>query len=444
MHPTAAVIRAVDIAARIQSGQATAVEVVREHLGRIAALDEDLGAFQLVRGEPAMAEATELDARADRATLPLAGVPVAVKDCFDVAGEPTRLGTAATSASPAECDDELVRRLREAGCIVIGKTRMPELAIWGFTSSAAFGVTRNPWDRNLDPGGSSGGAAVAVATGMAALSLGSDGGGSIRIPAAYCGVFGLKPGSGVLPLPGGHPEHWYGLSSCGPLTRTVADAAAMLAVLRGEPAGEPVAPGRLRVAMSVRSPSPVAQADDHNRRAVLRAGRQLDELGHRVTIADPPYSPLLMSRWTRHWHAGIAQDAHGLPASKLEPRTRVMAAKGRRVQHLGGPRRGVATAWRQKMISWLEDYDVLLTPSVAAGPIPAGCMDGRGYVSTLLKSAAAVPFTGAWNLAGLPAAAIPIGVSGNRPRSVQLIGRPGSEALLLSLAAQLEEFIPPG
>lgn len=444
MRPNSTVVPALDMARRVQSGQAAATQVVREHLDRIAALDDELGAFQVVRAELAMAEAAELDARRDRAALPLAGVPVAIKDNFDVAGEPTRLGSAATPAAPAERDDELVRRLREAGCIVIGKTRMPELAIWGFTSSAAFGVTRNPWDRELDPGGSTGGGAVAVATGMAALSLGTDGGGSLRIPAGYCGVVGFKPGTGVLSLPGGQPQHWYGLTSSGPIARSVADTAAMLAVLEEKPGHELAAPGALRVAMSLRSPSPIARPDQHNREAVQQAGRRLVELGHQVTSDNPPYSPLLISRWTRHWHAGIAQDARGLPPTQLEPRTRVMVAKGRRVQRLGGPRPGVAAAWRRRMSAWLESYDILIMPTVATVPPAAGSMDGRGYLPTLLSTAAAVPYTPAWNLAGLPAAAIPTGVSSDgRPQSVQLIGKPGDEAVVLALASQLEQFQAP-
>lgn len=435
---------ALDMAAQVCTGQTSATDILRRHLDRIADLDKELGAFQVVRADRAMAEAAALDARRDRDSLPLAGVPVAIKDNFDVAGEPTRLGSAATSDRPAEGDDELVRRLREAGCIVIGKTRMPELAIWGFTSSGAFGVTRNPWDRTLDPGGSTGGGAVAVATGMAALALGTDGGGSLRIPAAYCGVVGFKPGSGVLPVPGGHATHWYGLTSAGPVARTVGDADAMLAVLEGRPCAGLATPGPMRVAVSLRSPSPVGKPDDHNRDAVVQARRRLESLGHRVTVADPPYSPLLTGRWGRHWHAGVAQDAKALPSARLEPRTRVIVAKGRRVQRLGGPRAGAAAAWRRRMIAWLAAYDVLLTPTVASGPPAAGWGDGRGYLTTWAKSAALVPYTPAWNLAGLPAAAIPTGAGADgRPRSVQLVGKPGEEATVLSLASQLEAFKPP-
>ena len=195
-----------------------------------------------------------------------------------VAGHPTRYGSLAASTTPARRDDELVKRLRRAGAVVVGKTRMPELAAWGFTQSA-LGMTRNPLNPDRDPGGSSGGSAAAVAAGMAALALGTDGGGSIRIPAAYGGLVGLKPGSGELPLPGGADEHWFGLTAPGPLARTAADAAVMFAVLAGRDAvgaRQAVAAGGAfgRVAVSLRSPSPVAELTAENRaRSSARVGK---------------------------------------------------------------------------------------------------------------------------------------------------------------------------
>jgi amidase len=430
------------IARQVRSGEVSAVEVMLEHLARVAELDPALGAFQIVRTERALAEAAEVDARPDRATLPLAGVPVAIKDNIDVAGEPTRHGSAATPPEPVSADDELVRRLRAAGCVVIGKTRMPELAAWAFTSSAAYGITRNPWNRQLDPGGSTGGGAVAVATGMAALALGTDGGGSLRVPAAACGVVGFKPASGDVPLPGGAAEHWYGLTAAGPLARSVADAAAMLAALGG-PDPKITKPRKLRVAVSLKSPSPVGRPDAHVRGSVEYAQQTLEMLGHRVERADPPYSPLLISRWTRLWHAGVALDARDLPLALLEPRTRTMVSKGRRVQLLGGPRRTAANRWRARALAWLEQYDVLITPVVAAAPPIAGSLDGRGYLSTLRVAAAGVPYTQAWNLAGLPAMTVPIGIGeDHRPQAVQMIAKSGDEAVLFGLAQQIERFRP--
>jgi amidase len=212
-------MRAVDIARAVRERRLTPEAVIRAHLDRMAEADPVIRAFQAVRADGALADAEALGRRDDLGTLPLAGVPVAVKDNIDVAGLPTRYGSAATRSAPARRDDELVRRLRQAGAIPIGKTQLPELAIWPFTEPAAFPATRNPWDRSRTPGGSTGGGAAAVATGMAALALGSDGGGSIRVPAACCGVTGIKPGPGVVPLAGGASQHWHGLTAFGPLAR---------------------------------------------------------------------------------------------------------------------------------------------------------------------------------------------------------------------------------
>jgi amidase len=438
------------LAARVRSGASTAVEVARAHLDRIAARNPVLGAFQASDAERVLAEAGGVDARPDRFALPLAGVPVAVKDNVAVAGYATRHGSAATSRTPARRDDELVKRLRRAGAIVIGTTRMPELAAWGFTHSA-LGTTRNPLDPSRDPGGSSGGSAAAVAAGMAALALGTDGGGSIRVPAAYCGLVGLKPGSGEVPLPGGAAEHWYGLSAVGPLARTAADAALLLAVLSGRDpadavravggtgAGDPG--GDLRVAVSLRSPSPVTELRPANRLATVGAAVLLRSGGARLAAADPPYPRSLASHWSVRWQAGVARDVAelGLDLDAIEPRTAAVVRQGRRVLRLGGPRPATAAAWRERFLNWLDAgrHDVLLTPAVAGPPVTAGGLRHRGYLTTLLLSAARVPYTQAWNLAGLPAVAVPVRVSG-QPVAVQLVGRPGAELALLAVAARLE------
>ena len=231
-RPALAGKSAIEIASLVRSRAVSPVDVIAEHLKRIEALDGEIHAFQLVRRERALAEAATLAAQANLDVLPLAGVPVAIKDNVDVAGEPTRHGSAATTESPADHDDELVRRLRAAGAIVIGKTVMPELAIWPFTEPEAFlPPTRNPWNAERTPGGSTGGGAAAVATGMVPLALGSDGGGSLRIPAACCGIVGLKPGTGVVPLARGAAHHWLGLTEFGPMANSAADLALMLDVL---------------------------------------------------------------------------------------------------------------------------------------------------------------------------------------------------------------------
>jgi amidase len=443
--PELTALPATALAARVRSGASTAVEVARAHLRRIAERDPYLGAFQASDAERVLAEAGGVDARPDRFALPLAGVPVAVKDNVAVAGYATRHGSAATSPTPARRDDELVKRLRRAGAVVVGTTRMPELAAWGFTHSA-LGTTRNPLDPSRDPGGSSGGSAAAVAAGMAALALGTDGGGSIRIPAAYCGLVGLKPGTGEVPLPGGAAEHWYGLSAVGPLARTAADAALLLAVLAGRDPANALravddATEDLNVVVSLRSPSPVAELRPANRLAAVGAAVLLQACGARLAAADPPYPRSLASHWSVRWQAGVAHDVAtlGLDLAAIEPRTAAVARQGRRVLRLGGPRPATALAWRERFLAWLAAgrHDVLLTPAVAGPPVVAGGLRHRGYLTTVLLSAARVPYTQAWNLAGLPAVVVPVRVSG-RPVAVQLVGRPGAELALLAVAARLE------
>jgi amidase len=442
MTTTTSLRTAQEIAGAVRAGSVSAVDVVREHLARIDAQDLRLGAFRAVRRDTALAEAAAIDARGDRSELPLAGVPVAVKDNIAVAGEQVRHGSNGTDPRPARCDDEVVSRLRRAGAVVIGITRMPELAAWAFTSSVAFGITRNPWNTDLDPGGSTGGGAVAVATRMAALAVGTDGGGSLRVPAAYCGVVGVKPGRGVVPLPGSRDEHWFGLSVAGPIARTAADAAVCLAVLRGERPVDLVAPANpLRVAVSLRCPVPTSKADAHQRAAVEEAVNRLGTFGHDLVCANPPYPPTLIQRWSRRWWAGIAVEAEQLKVDpeQLEPRTRTMIRKGRRVLRFG-PRPAVAAAWREKATRWLSDYDLLITPVAATGPADAGAFNGRGYLPTFLAAGRSVPFCQAWNLAGLPALSVPVGIRDGFPMAAQVIGMPGSEPLLLAVAEQIENI----
>ena len=218
----------------VRSGELSSRELVELYLERIERLDSELNAFRLVLAERALAEAEQADARrAGGAERPLLGVPIAVKDCEDVAGEVTSWGTAA-NFTPAREDNELVRRLREAGAVIIGKTNLPELAIIGDTEGPSFGVTRNPWDSARSVAGSSGGSAAAVAAGLCAAATASDGAGSIRLPAGNCGLVGLKPTRDLIPL-SPQTEHWYGLSVVGFVTRTVADTALLVGVAARQP-----------------------------------------------------------------------------------------------------------------------------------------------------------------------------------------------------------------
>ncbi|HJU00888.1 MAG TPA: amidase, partial [Actinomycetes bacterium] len=282
---------AVGIAAAVRSGQVSPTEVLEQHLERIAAVDGRLGAFRLLRTDEVRAEARALEQRGDLGTLALAGVPVAIKDNIDLAGAPTRNGSAATSPEPAAADDELVRRLRAAGALLVGKTSVPELCLWPFTESEAFGITRNPWGLDHTPGGSSGGSGAAVAAGMVPIALAADGGGSIRIPASNCGLVGLKPGHGVVPFPEGGASPWSQMSEFGPLATTVADLALALDVLAGGDRFRAVAPPErpLRIGVSAKPVSAGVKVDPRVRAAMVATAEALASAGHAVETVDPPW-----------------------------------------------------------------------------------------------------------------------------------------------------------
>ena len=435
---------ATDLAALVRGGEVTAEEVVAAHLARIEQLDQELGAFQVVTGTQALEEARRLQQRPDLDRLPLAGVPVAIKDNIDVAGVPTRIGSAATSAAPAAADDELVSRLRAAGAVVMGKTRMPELAIWPFTEPQAYGPARNPWNRERSTGGSSGGSAAAVAAGMVPIALGSDGGGSIRVPAACCGIVGLKPTPGLVPLPHGQAEHWLGLSAFGPLAYTVADTALALSVLAGESRSEAARPipNQLRVALSTRHTSPGVKLGKETAAAVLRAGSALAEAGHEVREADPPYPSDIGPRFLRRWLPGIAEDAQGLAAEELEARSRKMARAGRFLQRRGWATPAAADPFRTRVRSWFEDFDVLVMATLREPAPPLGRWDGKGWIATTLSVANWI-LTPPWNLAGLPAASVPGGMSSDGlPIGIQVVAAAGQESSIIRVLGQLQELQP--
>jgi amidase len=431
---------ALEIARSVREGEVSPVDVAQAHLAQIDRLEPKIRAFQVVLAEQALAEARALAARPDLAGLPLAGVPVAVKDNVDVAGVPTRLGSAATSAEPAGADDELVRRLRAAGCVVIGKTQMPELAIWPFTEPQAYAATRNPWDTGRTPGGSTGGGAAALACGMAALALGSDGGGSIRIPAACCGVVGLKPGPGLVPLAGGADSHWYGLTAFGPLARTVGDAAAALAALTGTAAHATpaVADRPLRIAYSATAAAFGARLDPAVRAAVEDTAAALRENGHQLVRARPPIPANLGLRFMPRWLAGIAQDAAGLPAEALEDRTAAMARRGRRAARKVKP--ASADPFAARAARWISGFDALITPTLARPAVPIGTWAGKRWFPAAL-SVGNWLCTTPWNLAGLPAISVPAPASG-LPVGVQVVAPAGGENVILAIAAELERLRP--
>jgi amidase len=433
---------AVDLAGLVRSRAVSAVEVVDAHLAQIARYDSLVGAFQLVRAVRARTEAAALDARSDLADLPLAGVPIAIKDTLAVTGEPTRIGSLATSDAPATADGELVRRVRAAGAIVVGKTKVPELCAWAWTDSA-FGVTRNPWNLSLTPGGSSGGSAAAVAAAMVPIAHGSDGGGSIRTPAAACGLVGIKPGRGVIPGTPGR-SGWNGLSSDGPIATTVDDLAVTLAVLadRSELRAVTAPRGPLRVAVSVRSPLSANEIDPAFAAAARATGDLLGGAGHTVTGADPPYEFMTLFAMGTRSLAGMAADASTLVRSRLERRSKPIVVMGTVIQRLGLVRDADLDRWCGRAREFFEDFDVLVTPTLSAPPVVAEGWSRKSWVANS-RAATFAPFTGVWNLAGYPAAAVPAGIHPDGvPLSVQVVAPEGGESLVLSVAKQLEYLRP--
>jgi amidase len=442
------------LAARVRAGEIRPRELVEACLRRIEALDPRLNAFRTTTAEQALAAADEVATDG-----PLAGVPVAIKGDTQLAGEPTTRGSKSFGpAAPA--DAEMVRRLRAAGAIPIGVTNVPELTIFPWTASDATGITRNPWDPERTPGGSSGGSGAAVAAGMVPFATGSDGGGSIRIPAACCGLVGMKPTRGrVSKMPDG--EHWLGLSTYGPLARTVADSALMLDAMHGtiegdlhratpfegsyrEAAGTP--PGRLRIAVSKKvPPGLVAPLSRDQRGAWERTGRLLSELGHEVIERDPAYG-LVAIEFTQTWLRGIYEDTLQVPdPSRLERTTRQMAAIGRRLvpARRADKLREQRTRTTARIIALWDQVDVLLTPGLASTAIAAEGGYGSNALLAFNKAGRFTPWTPFANVTGQPAVTIPAGFGADGlPLSVQLVGRIGGETTLYSLAGQLEQAAP--
>ena len=320
----------------LADGEVSAPELLEIYLERIARLDSQLRSYRVVLTDKARDEAYAAQDRLDAGErLPLLGVPIAIKDDVDVAGEVTTCGSAGHRPAPT-VDAAVVRRLRAAGAVIIGKTAVPELMIFPFTESLTFGATRNPWNLKRTPGGSSGGSAAAVAAGLAPLALGSDGGGSIRIPSSWCGLFGLKPQRDRVSLEP-HDDAWYGLSVNGPIARSVLDAALFLDATNtvSGPEGEFVAaatrePGKLRIALSTKVPQPLVRVGSEQLAAVDAAGALLRELGHDVVVRDPAY-PLasIYASFLPRYLRGISDeaDAQAHP-ERLERRTRTMARMG--------------------------------------------------------------------------------------------------------------------
>jgi amidase len=440
----------------VADGTITALELLEIHLARISRLNPKLNAYRVVFNDSARAAATTaaefLDGRKGAEQVPLLlGVPVAVKDDLDVAGEVTTRGTMAHCAVATK-DAEVVRRLRAAGAIIIGKSAVPELCMWPFTETVSFGPTRNPWNTDRTPGGSSGGGAAAVAAGLATLAVGSDAGGSIRNPATWCGLYGIKPQRGRVPT-APDDDAWYGLGVVGPLTRTVEDAALFLDATTSTPppiggfvAAAARTPARLRIAISIKRPPPLFGPVGHAQRAAVHeAGKLLRQLGHKVVLRDPDYPAAatagFLPRYLRTIHDNVASMPH---PERLESRTRAMARMGGLVsdQHIAALRNAEA-ALSRRVQRIFDDVDVLITPGTAAGPSRIGAYQRRGAIGTLALALSGVPYHAVFNVTGQPAAVIPWGLDHDGiPLSLQLVARGGDEATLLSLSTQIETARP--
>jgi amidase len=430
-------------------------EVARS-LAAIEERDPALNAFSVVLANEAREQARFLELGQGGSRGPLYGVPVAIKEELDVVGCVTTYGGHGNS-TPVSADGEVVRRLREAGAIVVGKTQMPEFGAFPYTESARHGYTRNPWRRGFSPGGSSGGSAVAVSAGMVPVALGGDGGGSIRIPSACCGLFGLKPQRGrVTSAP--HEHLWWALGTAGALTRTVLDSAVVYDVIRGHlpvdrwQAGEAGSftdaarrePGRLRVGWCTEPPTKGIRPHADHVTAVRDTARLLSDLGHEVREIDPRY-PDPTAAFVPQFFAGIRSEAAQMEHyERLERRTRETCRLGTWVT----PKVRDAALRATERISEkanrvFEEVDVLVTPTIAHRPPRVGILDRTGTVRASLKALPAVTYAAIWNVAGNPACSIPSGTgTDGLPVGVQLVGPTDGEELLFSLAAQVEHARP--
>jgi amidase len=450
---------ALELAGLVRSGEIKARELVEASLERIEALNPRVNAFIHVDAERALAAADAIGPGDER---PFAGVPIGIKTEFPVEGMPLTMGSEIFGDFVAPHDAYLVRRLRDAGCVIVGMLNMPEAGIMPVTEPRRHGPTRNPWDLDRTPGGSSGGSGAAVAAGMVPLAHGADGGGSIRIPAACNGLVGLKAARHRISRGPDIGEHWLAIG--GVLTRTVADSAVALDVMEGYELGdaawlpspdEPFAraaerdPGRLRIAMNFKPPVETEIAPAYLA-ATREAAELLTSLGHEVVEVEAPggdgaLAPLFLAAFGAAI-AGVVRTGAMLtnrePSPELvEPLTWAIYEAALRLSSLDYI--GAVTLlqnFARGFIQWLDEYDALLTPALAQLPVPIGTYDlGSTDVAEWARTAEFTPFTAVANLTGLPAISLPFAESDDGlPLGIQLIGGPAREDVLLSLGAQLE------
>jgi amidase len=449
-----AFLSAVDQARLVRAGEISSRELVTASLERIERLDPTLNSFVTVCADEALEAARTIDSTPGDA--PFRGVPIGIKDLAATAGVRTTYSSRAYADYVPDFDLAVVRRLREAGFVIVGKTNTPEFGTVAFTESELNGATRNPWNTELTPGGSSGGAAAALAAGLVPAAHATDGGGSIRIPASCCGLFGLKPSRGrVSSAPFGTLE---GLSTAGPLTRTVEDAARLLDVMTGYEPGDPwwapspaqpfaesalEPPGRLRIAVSSTPPIDVP-VDRVCVSAVADAAALLSDLGHRVEEGSPAWRDQdLFRTFIEIWQVGPT--LHPVDESLMTALNRGLAESARASSAVDYAR-AVARlqALARRIVAFWSDVDIVLTPTLALPPVPIGWQDAvTGAIAQLLRNTEFTPFTAVANLTGLPAMSLPLSWSdAGLPIGVQAIGPPAGDALLLSLAAEIEAARP--
>lgn len=443
-------------ARQLAADELSSVELIERTLAAIERTEPQLNAFRVVRREQARAEAVRADQRLNAGErLPLLGVPVAIKDDSDIVGETTPIGCPGDFPVKTE-SCAMVNRLQDAGAIIVGKTTCPELAMLPVQDTEEFGTTRNPWNLERTTGGSSGGAAAAVSAGVVPAAIGSDGAGSVRIPAAWCHLVGVKPQVGrITTWP--HPEMVQALTVHGPLARTVRDAALLLDVASGNEAGElhkpaPPAesfraaadrdPGRLRIALAWKHafswfPS---KLDPEIRGAVERIAGVLGDLGHDIHEEEMKYR-LIGASFLPRAMRGLRDQAYEVPDnSLLDPRVRHNLAIGKL---LSGPTLKAARAWQprleQRIGGIFDQADVVIAPTTAKPPLGAQSLRGLSATKTDRLIIDACPYTWPWNVLGWPGISVPAGLTASGlPIGVQLLGPAGSEELLISLAAQLE------
>jgi amidase len=450
----------------VRSGELTAAELVEVSLERIEALEPSVGAFVEVDRDGARAAAAGIGSGDPR---PFAGVPIAIKNNRAVNGLRLTQGSSLMRDFVAPYDHSVVARLRRAGFVIVGTTKLPEFGILPVTEPAAHGAVHNPWDLARTPGGSSGGSAAAVAAGMVPIAHGNDGGGSLRIPAACCGLVGLKAQRYRVSAA---PE--LGASALvvdGVLTRTVSETAALLDILAGyeigdaawvTPPAEPFTlaatrtPGPLRIAFTTTPPIPDAAVDLLSAAAVARAAGLLESLGHHLEEVVPPWqSDDLAEMFGDYFAAHIAVGVYfasivgGRPepsAEDMEPLSWALWERSLGISAVALQILQTQLQARMRaLVTFLDAYDVLLTPALAQRPVTLGLLDSAAAdpLGTFARSGYFTPFTPIFNASGQPAISLPLfeGEDG-LPLAVQLVGRPGAEGMLLALAAQLEQAEP--